>query len=310
MTDHLTPFVISHYDVFETHILSRLNTPEIARARCPCGNEGAIPASFVGNLVCSQLNRTFRSLVPKYQDACESHERDEGRELPGEDEDANTASCNTAFQISLLLQTSVSIRKWLAPYAGHRCEMDISQCTNCKKFLCDYHHLARCKKCEAVALLCRRCMTLTGGTVLLDCHVTPNLLREHCYRCAHGVLKACARCHDTFFCDRCQQLVGSKHDPDELRLRTAHCGRAEAGFCQKCSYLLVVCDICRRRAYCDKCLEEDVSMSRCSRCGEWNCCEECLANEPTAKEWRAHVESCVGRRGGAKMTSTKTTTTS
>lgn len=177
MTDHLTPFVISHYDVFETHILSRLNTPEIARARCPCGNEGAIPASFVGNLVCSQLNRTFRSLVPKYQDACESHERDEGRELPGEDEDAK------AFQISLLLQTSVSIRKWLAPYAGHRCEMDISQCAN-------------------------------------------------------------------------------------------------------------------------------VSMSRCSRCGEWNCCEECLANEPTAKEWRAHVESCVGRRGGAKMTSTKTTTTS
>ena len=218
--------------------------------------------------------------------------------------------CNTAFQISLLLQTSVSIRKWLAPYAGHRCEMDISQCANCKKFLCDYHHLARCKKCEAVALLCRRCMTLTGGTVLLDCHVTPNLLREHCYRCAHGVLKACARCHDTFFCDRCQQRVGSKHDPDELRLRTAHCGRAEAGFCRKCSYLLVVCDICRRRAYCDKCLEEDVSMSRCSRCGEWNCCEECLANEPTAKEWRAHVESCVGRRGGAKMTSTKTTTTS
>lgn len=100
MTDHLTPFVISHYDVFETHILSRLNTPEIARARCPCGNDGAIPASFVGNLVCSQLNRTFRSLVPKYQ------------------------------------------------------EMDISQCANCKKFLCDYHHLARCKKCEAVALLC------------------------------------------------------------------------------------------------------------------------------------------------------------
>ena len=143
MTDHLTPFVTSHYDVFEAHILSRLNTLEIARARCPCGNEGAIPASFVGNLVCSQLNRTFRSLVPKYQDACESHERDEGRELPGEDEDANTA-----FQISLLLQTSVSIRKWLAPYAGHRCEMDISQCANCKKFLCDYHHLARCKSAK------------------------------------------------------------------------------------------------------------------------------------------------------------------
>ena len=103
MTDHLTPFVTSHYDVFEAHILSRLNTLEIARARCPCGNEGAVPASFVGNLVCSQLNRAFRSLVPKYQDACESHERDEGRELPGEGEDANTA-----FQISLLLQTSVS----------------------------------------------------------------------------------------------------------------------------------------------------------------------------------------------------------
>ena len=143
MTDHLTPFVISHYDVFEAHILSRLNTLEIARARCPCGNEGAVPASFVGNLVCSQLNRAFRSLVPKYQDACESHERDEGRELPGEGEDANTA-----FQISLLLQTSVSIRKWLAPYAGHRCEMDISQCANCKKFLCDYHHLARCKSAK------------------------------------------------------------------------------------------------------------------------------------------------------------------
>jgi len=63
--DHLTRFAAHHRDVFNKEILSRIKTP---RRACPCGRPDEVPSCRIHYAVLRAVNRTFRKLLPPYEE--------------------------------------------------------------------------------------------------------------------------------------------------------------------------------------------------------------------------------------------------
>ena len=63
--DHLTRFAAHHRDVFNKEILSRMKTP---RRACPCGRPDEVPSCRIHYAVLRAVNRTFRKLLPPYEE--------------------------------------------------------------------------------------------------------------------------------------------------------------------------------------------------------------------------------------------------
>ena len=63
--DCLTRFAAHHRDVFNKEILSKMKTP---RRACPCGRANEVPSCRIHYAVLRCVNRTFRKLLPPYEE--------------------------------------------------------------------------------------------------------------------------------------------------------------------------------------------------------------------------------------------------